>query len=232
MIHSFDTEDAKKYGVIEAIVLSNFRFWISHNKANKRHFYDGRFWTFNSVSAFEELFPYLTYNQIRRVIENLCNAGVLITGNYNNSSYDRTKWYAFFDEMDLANFTNGNVDSAKTVNTDNKPDEKQIKQKAQAPAFDFLKALIDLGIEEKNATTWIEVRKNKKANTELAIQALVRESQKAGMEINDVVRLCAENGWQGFRAEYAASKSVQKKSSHTNFSAIDYTQGVNEDGSF
>lgn len=232
MIHNFDTEDAKKYGVLEAILLSNFRFWISYNKANKRHFYDGRFWTFNSVAAFEELFPYLTYNQIRRVIENLCNAGVLITGNYNNSSYDRTKWYAFFDEMDLANFTNGNVDSAKTVNTDNKPDEKQIKQKAQAASFDFLKALIDLNVEEKNATTWIAVRKNKKANTELAIQALVRESQKAGMAVNDVVRLCAENGWQGFRAEYAASKGVQKKSAHTNFGAIDYTEGVNEDGSF
>lgn len=104
--------------------------------------------------------------------------------------------------------------------------------KAQAPSFDFLKALIDLNVEEKNATTWISVRKNKKANTELAIQALVRESQKAGMEVNDVVRLCAENGWQGFRAEYAASKGVQKKSAHTNFGAIDYTEGVNADGSF
>jgi hypothetical protein len=58
MIHSFNVEDAKKYGVIEAVLLSNFRFWVLHNKANKRHFYDGRFWTFNSVSAFEELFPY------------------------------------------------------------------------------------------------------------------------------------------------------------------------------
>lgn len=115
MIHSFEIEDAKKYGVTEAIILYNLRFWIEKNKANERHFYDGRYWTYNSVKAFEELFPYLTYRNIRSAIDNLIKMQVIITGNYNQSSYDRTRWFALFD---LPELTNGFDQSDKTVNTD------------------------------------------------------------------------------------------------------------------
>ncbi len=105
---------------------------------------------------------------------------------------------------------------------------------AIAPKFDFKKSLIDLGVEEKNIFAWMQVRKLKKAaNTEIAMQALIRESAKAGMSVNDAVLISAERNWQGFNADWVLNPSNgQKKSSHTNFSAIDYTQGVNEDGSF
>ena len=69
MIHSFDIDDAVKYGMTEAVILHNLRFWIEKNKANGKHFHDGRYWTYNSVKAFEELFPYLTYRNIRSAIE-------------------------------------------------------------------------------------------------------------------------------------------------------------------
>ena len=59
MIHSFDIEVAKKYGITEAILLNNINFWIEKNKANEINFYDGYYWTFNSKKAFSELFPYL-----------------------------------------------------------------------------------------------------------------------------------------------------------------------------
>lgn len=98
MIHSFETEDAAKYGLVEAVMLNNFRYWISHNKANKAHEHDGKTWTYNSVKAFESLFPYLTANQIRRCLESLITQGVLVRGNYNISAYDKTSWFAFSDE--------------------------------------------------------------------------------------------------------------------------------------
>lgn len=121
MIHSFDIEDAVKYGMTEAVILYNLRFWIEKNKANNKHFHDGRYWTYNSVKAFEELFPYLTYRNIRSSIEKLERLGVIITGNFNQSSYDRTRWFALFD---LPILTNGFAADGKTVNTDINTDIK------------------------------------------------------------------------------------------------------------
>lgn len=103
MEHSFDVETAKKYGLEEAIVIKHLTFWIQKNKANGKHYYDGRTWTYNSMSAFAEIFPYLSYKQIRRVLESLKNQGVLAVGNYNENKYDQTLWYAFVDEQDWLN---------------------------------------------------------------------------------------------------------------------------------
>lgn len=106
--------------------------------------------------------------------------------------------------------------------------------KAQAPKFDFLNSLLKLGVEEKNAIAWLQVRKSSKApNTEVVFQALIREAGKAGLSVNDAVRISAERSWRGFNADWVMTSSIgQKKSAHTNFGAIDYTEGVSEDGSF
>jgi hypothetical protein len=98
MHHSFDISYAKKYGVDEAIMISNFQYWIKKNWANEKHRHDGRIWTYNSVSAFEKLFPYWTAKQVRRVLDSLVSQGVLMRGEYNKSVYDRTSWYAFVEE--------------------------------------------------------------------------------------------------------------------------------------
>jgi hypothetical protein len=112
--------------------------------------------------------------------------------------------------------------------------EKEGKEIAQAPKFDFAKSLFELGVEEKNALAWIQVRKSSKApNTEIVLQALIREAGKAGLSVNDAVRISAERSWRGFNADWVMTSSIgKKKSAHTNFSAIDYTEGVNADGSF
>lgn len=111
MIHSFQTEDAAKYGLVEAVMLNNFRYWIAYNKANKVHEHDGRTWTYNSVKAFSELFPYLSINQIRRCLDSLVSQGVLVRGNYNASAYDKTSWFAIscveITHIELADSPNG-----------------------------------------------------------------------------------------------------------------------------
>jgi len=117
MNHSFNIDDAKIYGVECAILLENFRYWIDKNKANRKHFYDGAYWTYNSVKAFEELFPYWTTNQIRRYIEKLESMGAIKSGNYNNSPYDRTKWYCLNEKIDLSNLPNENVKNATSIYT-------------------------------------------------------------------------------------------------------------------
>lgn len=98
MEHSFNIDVAKEYGAFEAIILKFLYFWIQKNRANEKHFHDGRYWTYNSMNAFKELFPYMTENQIRRVLKHLESEGLMLTGNFNKSTYDRTKWYALTDK--------------------------------------------------------------------------------------------------------------------------------------
>lgn len=96
--HYFDTEVAEKYGIQEAIIIQNLKFWIEKNMANEKNQHDGHTWTYNSVKAWSILLPYMSEKQIRAKLKKLEDDGILIAGNYNKSSYDRTKWYAFADE--------------------------------------------------------------------------------------------------------------------------------------
>lgn len=130
MQHSFDIDIAKDYGILEAVILNNMYFWIIKNKANNVNYYDGSYWTFNSSRAFSELFPYASQRQIQLALKKLIDEGILKTGNYNKSAYDRTLWYAFTQKgkcimqkckMDYTEKGNGlheNVQPIPDINTD------------------------------------------------------------------------------------------------------------------
>jgi hypothetical protein len=108
--------------------------------------------------------------------------------------------------------------------------ERKGKEIAQAPKFNFAKELEILGVEENAITTWLAVRKKKKAvNSEIALEALKREALKAGFSVNQAVLECCTKSWSGFSADWVGGG---KKSSHNDFSSIDYTKGINDDGSF
>lgn len=98
MQHYFDINIAMKYGIQPAIILNNLYFWIEKNRANEKHFHDGYYWTYNNMKAFSVLFPYMTERQIDYAIKKLVDEGLVIKGNYNKSSYDRTCWYAITKE--------------------------------------------------------------------------------------------------------------------------------------
>lgn len=90
---------AIRYGLEEAIFLDSIVFWYKENRANNRNHYDGRFWTYNSVKAFDELFPWWSSKQIRRIINSCKDQGTILVGNYNEDPRDRTVWYSPCDEL-------------------------------------------------------------------------------------------------------------------------------------
>ena len=101
MEHSFDVEEAVAFGVHEAVLIRHFRYWITKNRADKRHFHDGHTWSYNSLQAMaDSIFPYLSREQVKRIMNKLTDGddSVMIKGNYNQDSRDRTTWYAFRDE--------------------------------------------------------------------------------------------------------------------------------------
>lgn len=114
-LHMFDSQIAQEYGVNAAIIFQNLAYWIEHNRANETNFYDGRYWTYNSVRAFTELFPYLTDKQIRGALKKLEEGGMILVGNYNKSAYDRTRWYAL-TEKGISIYTKGQMNFADREN--------------------------------------------------------------------------------------------------------------------
>lgn len=109
MNHSFDADIAKKLGVHAAILYNGIEFWCATNQANNKNKRDGRHWVFNSVSAWSEIYPYLTEKQIRTALDKLVHSGMVIKGAYNAKPYDRTAWYAICPkrQMDLPKKANG-----------------------------------------------------------------------------------------------------------------------------
>lgn len=93
-MHYFNVEVANRYGLPCAVLLQNIWHWVQKNKANDQNRFDGRYWTYNSVKAFAQLFPYLTDKQIRTTLKKLEDEGLIVTGNYNENKYDRTLWYS------------------------------------------------------------------------------------------------------------------------------------------
>lgn len=103
MNHQFDVDHAILFGLQEAIFINNFHFWLRQNAANERNIRNDKPWTYNTHKAYCKQFPYMSENQIRRVLESLVSQGILEKAKFNDNKYDHTLWYSFTDEFLLQN---------------------------------------------------------------------------------------------------------------------------------
>lgn len=126
--HHFNVDFAVRYGILEAVIINHFQFWIKQNEANNRNFHEGRYWTFNSAKAFAKIFPYVSERKIRLALAHLQDENIIMTGNFNKSSYDRTLWYAFTDyatsilqnrQMEVPEMSNQNDESDTPIPDNN-----------------------------------------------------------------------------------------------------------------
>lgn len=137
MVHSFDVDIAAKYGFQCAVLINYLYFWIEKNRANEKHFHEGRYWTYNSVKAMTELFPYMSRNTIVRALSKLEEEGLIVTGTFNNIVYNRTKWYALTDlgysvcsksEMCSPKIRNELTQNQKSLNIYNNTDSLTVRE--------------------------------------------------------------------------------------------------------
>lgn len=183
MEHQFNVELATKVGVEKAVIIHNMYFWINHNAKNKKNVYDCSVWTYNSSSAFGKLFPYFKDRTISRYLLELEKDGYLKTGNYNDNTFDKTKWYSFtdnfleelknigFDIEDILISQNMYTDTHKMANrstdngepipdskhTDEKQDDKEERDKSLSKKDERYDANADLSyVDAPYADIWQE----------------------------------------------------------------------------
>ena len=120
MEHHFNVSIAVRYGIAEAIILNNLWYWVKKNEANGTNCFENEYWTYNSIKAFEKLFPYLTNKQIRTTLKHLVDEGLIKTGNFNKSDYDHTTWYSFTEKgvklLETSNCPTGQIELPTEAN--------------------------------------------------------------------------------------------------------------------
>lgn len=236
MINSFDSEVAKVVGVIAAILYHNIKYWCEKNATNEVHYHDGHYWTYNSTKAFCSQFPYLSRDQINYALKKLEDAGYIKTGNYNTSSYDRTKWYCDLKsdvkpvdsisdrcEMDFEPIQNEIGDNPKpipNINTNNNQItnlKENVKRKFDAIAYLDTIDVIAKDPELKDAfVSFIDLRKSmhKSITTEDALKRIIKKAWELGngnrRDIIAVLNQSIVGGYQGlFELKGNANNSHQ-----------------------
>ena len=116
--HSFSVEFAERYGIVEALLLDYFFFWInnSQKKKEKDKYHDGRYWVYGSVRKIAEAHPYLSRAKVHRALKKLEEAGAIKTDAFNKMCWDKTTWYTLTDEfLDLSQNETGGVSKRNRV---------------------------------------------------------------------------------------------------------------------
>ena len=128
--------------------------------------------------------------------------------------------------------TNGN--GASTNQSTNQPinqePDKGESRKRSTPPIER-----PADVDQQTWADWLQLRKAKKAPvTETVIRSAVAEAGKAGVTVERFLQIWCARGSQGLEASWLkdSEKQVGKISKHSGFDAMDYTQGIEEDGTF
>lgn len=227
--HSFDPDIAARVGLNAAVIFQNIVWWCERNEANGRNIHEGRAWTYNSVSAFAKLFPYLTEKQIRSALDRLKEAGLILVDVLNSDPRDRTKWYAVAGEIGVTCEAGGLAQEGEQrlpmkaerfapegePLPDNKPDNKPDKG-AGAPSSGFKASDREAAgvlagiVSDKTASDFVAHRRAiKKPLTRIAAERIV--AKLAGHpDPEGVLGDSIMSGWSGVFPERraAAARSV------------------------
>ena len=223
MIHFFSDEVALEVGINGAIMLNHLHYWVKKNADNEMNYHDGYFWTYNSIAAYKKQFPFWSEKTIYRILRELEVNGYVKTGNYNQSAYDRTKWYALTEKS--AKLLKSTIDQEYKNSQDNAtettlPDcPNEITQSDNAHLDKLYKCTlyknkhkerhIDKHSESANCspklavalTAFAEHRKKlKKPMTDYAKKLLLKKLQKLAKTEQEQIAILnqsIENGWQG-----------------------------------
>jgi uncharacterized phage protein (TIGR02220 family) len=92
-------EMAVKIGLNESMILQQLNYWL----VKSQHVHEGHKWIYNTYAKWVEQFPFWSKNTIIRAIANLEKQGLVVSGNFNQHKFDKTKWYRIdyqkFDEL-------------------------------------------------------------------------------------------------------------------------------------
>lgn len=158
-----------------------------------------------------------------RVLQSLVDKGLLtkrkiVWNDELRTSYSCNRVFAVDQSLKMIPQSQNDNEGSIKMRPYNKEENKDINNLSlyKGRGFDFLQSLIDLGVSEDVAKAFLQVRKEKKAtNTEVAFNGLKREIDKASVYFqktpDDCIRICVENSWKGFKADWLNESQRQSR---------------------
>lgn len=123
--HGFDPRLARLYGVPCAVLIDHFKYHINSAARRGVNYHDRHTWVYQTLDEIASHYEYYDRDQVKRTINKLVEHKILLKGNYNKSTYDRTVWYAFNNEelfsiwrnrqMDVSDSPDGNCENATPI---------------------------------------------------------------------------------------------------------------------
>jgi len=77
-----------------SIIVDKIAGWCKHNKLNNRNMRNDEAWTYNSISAWCELMPWITVAQMKRMLQKLEESGWIKSIASESDRWDKVKWYS------------------------------------------------------------------------------------------------------------------------------------------
>lgn len=213
---------AKLIGLNEAIILQQIHYWIDNKNCKGVHA-KGRKWIYNTVSQWQEQFPFLSPSTIKRTMLELRNLDLISIEQLSENSRDTTNYYAInyekldslqtvqsepprevnLNSLDGSNWSPPNRTETTTETTSINTEKKEAgrrKKTVEKPS----------DVSEQIWEDWLQLRKTKKAPvTQTALDGIAREAKKAGYTLEQALEACCSNGWQGFKAEWVLRSNQQ-----------------------
>jgi len=89
---------ARALGLKKSIIVQQIHYWLQHKLKDpnkyKNGFHQNKPWVYKTYTQWEDEMPYLgSLRSIKKEFKELQEMGVLIKGNFNKRSFDKTNWY-------------------------------------------------------------------------------------------------------------------------------------------
>lgn len=101
----------------EAAFIHRIWYLTFNNEANERNFRYGKYWTYDSAQALLKVFDFWTPKQLRRIVKNCEELGLIETGNFAENPLDRRTWYSLTDKAKEI-YSNGQMHLPEWANRD------------------------------------------------------------------------------------------------------------------
>lgn len=95
--HIVDNDLASKIGLNESIMLKSIAYWVFKNESNAHNYKNGHYWSYNSLNAFAEQFPFWSVKTIRTILKHLLDGGWILKEHFSAQAMKNTSWYTLSD---------------------------------------------------------------------------------------------------------------------------------------
>lgn len=110
-------------------------------------------------------------------------------------------------------YRNANSNAGSVTEASQREEKNINNNNSSAPkkrnAGSVTEALFPVDVPAQVKSDFLALRKAKKSPlSQTALDGIAREAEKAGISLAVALAMCCERGWQGFKAEWVAGKSV------------------------